>query len=125
MPNWWFDEKKPKNLDSRVDKLEEIIEKQEELIQFLCNYNKDEVVVTGNPCLNPTIQYIYKGQLYKVPFDDVNLLYSSYSIVTNKETQTIIKVEAKEGIKPRFYVLDKIKKVVVRVPDDIGDTIND
>ena len=125
LPNWWSDEKKPKNLDSRVSYLEEIVEKQEELIQFLCNYSRDEVVVTGNPHLSPIIQYIYKCQLCKVPFDDVSLACNSYSVAVNNETQAVLKVDLGEGTKPRFYLLDKIKKVVVRLPDGFEELKND
>ncbi len=118
--------KKSKILSSRIDKLEKIVEEQAELLRFLYNHGRDTVIIVGNLALNPTIEYVYNGQLYKIPFEDASLHSSSYAIVKNEETQTIIKIDLdKKGTKPRLYLLDKPKKTVIRIPDSLGDVIND
>ena len=97
----------------KVNKLEQKQKEKDKLIDFLSQYNKDEVVFDVKSCflsMELIVNYIYNGELKEYNFGVYSCLVSK-RVVSNEKLSAIIEIEG------NYYKLDKIKNIVVGITD--------
>lgn len=118
-------------LKEKVDKLEQELHEKSKIIEFLCNYDKDAVVITQeseytyatifNINLNPkkTIVYLYGGKLQEV---DVNYLaHRKLKVLKNMKTEALIGITTLNGYKP--LLLNKATGQLTEISDEVGEEL--
>ena len=97
----------------KVNKLEQKQEEKDKLIDFLSQYNKDEVIFDIKSCLFSTgliVNYIYNGKLKEYNFGVYSCLVSK-RVVSNEKSSAILQIGE------NYYKLDKAKNIVVDITD--------
>lgn len=97
----------------KVNKLEQKQEEKDKLIDFLSQYNKDEVVFDIKSCflsMEAIVNYIYNGELKEYNFGVYSCLVSK-RVVSNEALSAILEIGE------NYYKLDKVKNIVVNITD--------
>lgn len=97
----------------KVNKLEQSQQEKDKLIDFLSQYNKDEVVFDIKSCfisMELIVNYIYNGELKEYNFGVYSCLVSK-RVVSNEKSSAILQVGE------NYYKLDKAKNIVVDITD--------
>lgn len=118
-------------LKEKVDKLEQELHEKSKIIEFLCNYDKDDVVITQeseytyatifniNPNPKKTIVYLYGGKLQEV---DVNYLaHRKLKVLKNMETEALIGITTLNGYKP--LLLNKATGQLTEISDEVCEEL--
>ena len=116
-------------LKEKVNKLEQELREKSKIIEFLCNYDKDDVVITQeseytyvtifniNPNPKKTIVYLYGGKLQEV---DVNYLaHRKLVVLQNNKTEALIGITTCNcnGYKP--LLLNKATGQLTEISDEM------
>ncbi len=118
-------------LKEKVNKLEQELHEKSKIIEFLCNYDKDDVVITQeseytyatifniNPNPKKTIIYLYGGKLQEV---DVNYLaHRKLKVLKNMKTEALIGIVTLNGYKP--LLLNKATGQLTEISDEVGEEL--
>ena len=98
----------------KVNKLEQKQEGKDKLIDFLSQYNKDEVVfdIKNNFfCMQSIVNYIYNGKLKEYKLGVYTPLDGGRSVVRNEKSSAILQIGE------NYYKLDKAENTVVDKTD--------
>ena len=98
----------------KVNKLEQKQEGKDKLIDFLSQYNKDEVVfdIKNNFfCMQSIVNYIYNGKLKEYKLGVYTPLDGGRSVVRNEKSSAILQIGE------NYYKLDKAENTVVDITD--------
>lgn len=121
-----------KILKSEITKLKEKLDAQEEVIDFLSSYNREDVIFdipsratsifdVPRKCII-IIKYLYNKKLHSVEFKEISY-YSNPKVIMNKEKEALIKVESGLG-SARFFVLNKATEAVAELSSDVRENIS-
>ena len=120
-------------LKERVNKLEEELNEKSKIIEFLCNYDKDDVIITQqggyvyanifsiNTTLKKNIVYLYGGKLHEI---DVNYLaYRELTVLKNTKTEALIGIayHSNKGYKP--LILNKATETLTEISDEMCEQL--
>lgn len=106
-------------LKNKIKTLEDKFEKQAEVIEFLCNYNKDAIIVKHDTGIiygypNQSLRYLYGGTLHKV---DINQYYNrAITVYKNMYTEAILQVSSCTGT--LYVMLDKATEQLTQLSAD-------
>ena len=98
----------------KVNELEQKQEGKDKLIDFLSQYNKDEVVfdIKNNFfCMQSIVNYIYNGKLKEYKLGVYTPLDGGRSVVRNEKSSAILQIGG------NYYKLDKAENTVVDITD--------
>ena len=98
----------------KVNELEQKQEEKDKLIDFLSQYNKDEVVFgikNSIFCMQSTVNYIYNGKLEEYNFGGYTPLAGKVFVISNEKSSAILQIGE------NYYKLDKAKNIVVDITD--------
>ena len=109
-------EERLEKLIEKVRELKEVQEEKNKLIDFLSQYNKDEVVfdIKNNfyACyVQSIVNYIYNGELKEYNFGAYAPSGGKRSVVGNEKSSAILQIGE------HYYKLDKAKNIVVDITD--------
>lgn len=106
-------EERLENLVEKVRELKKSQEEKDKLLDFLSQYNKDEVVFDIKSCfmsMELIVNYVYNGELKEYNFGFYSCLVSK-RVVSNKNLSAIIEIGED------YYKLDKAQNIVVDITD--------
>lgn len=101
------------DLLSMVETLSKRQKEQDKLIDFLSQYNKDEVVFDIKSyyiSMQSIVNYIYNGELKEYNFGVYSCLVSK-RVVSNEKSSAILQIGE------TYYKLDKAKNIVIDITD--------
>lgn len=102
-----------KELIERIENLEEKLEKQQEVLNFLIEHGKDGVdteIKWGFCWGHKVIKYLYKGELKEVGLGD----YSDINIIKTTEKEIIF-----TRLDNIYYKIDKEKATYMQIPEPL------
>lgn len=102
------------NLLSMVEILSKRQKEQDKLIDFLSQYNKDEVIFDIKSCFlcgNSVVKYIYNGKLEEYDFGIYTPLDGKRVVVSNEKSSAILQIGE------TYYKLDKAKNTALDITD--------
>lgn len=116
----------------KIENLESKIQEQNETLDFLCKYNKDEIVINTIkdyiPCCRfvdvVNIKYIHNGKLHSVKVNYWN--NREVKILKNLKNEIILSVKARSKLDEYIYfILNKSSETVDKISDDVANTLNE
>ena len=122
-------------LKNKIKLLEEQIEKQAEIIEFLCNHDRSEIILStkdkyyyyqniyscSNVFSGPTLNYIFGGILHKVDIKD--WVIGDIKVLENTETEAIIEASSMKG--NILLILNKATEQLTQVSDTIFNVVKE
>lgn len=122
-------------LKERVSRLEEELNEKSKIIEFLCNHDKDDVVITQpegyayasifNMNITPkrNIVYLYGGKLHEI---DINYMaYRELTVLKNMKTEVLISAIHLSNNTCKPFILNKATEMLTEISDDVLSTLQD
>lgn len=127
-----------RTLQRELKNLENRIQRQDKIIQFLCKYNRDDIVINNDyappmgtysrALYEVNIKYIYGGQLHDI---DVSQWTNRRAVVLKDlKQEAIIGVTARGNAglsKPQpdyiYFVLDKASEKLTQITDEVFNAL--
>ena len=107
-------------LKNKIKTLEDKLERQAEIIEFLCNHDKDAIIIVKHDavsiydCPDQSLRYLYGGTLHRV---DIRQYYNrAVTVYKNMDTEAILQVSSCTGT--LYVMLNKATEQLTQLSAD-------